>query len=89
MKTWYLIGFAGQICFGSRFLVQWISSEVKKKSMVPLAFWHLSILGGLLLLVYAIWRRDPVFIVGQALGQVVYVRNLILIHRERTADRVA
>jgi lipid-A-disaccharide synthase-like uncharacterized protein len=57
--------------------------------MVPLAFWHLSILGGLLLLVYAIWRRDPVFIVGQALGQVVYVRNLILIHRERTADRAA
>jgi lipid-A-disaccharide synthase-like uncharacterized protein len=89
MKTWYLIGFAGQICFGSRFLVQWIASEVKKRSTVPLAFWHLSILGGLLLLAYAIWRRDPVFIVGQAFGQVVYVRNLILIRRERAAGEIA
>jgi lipid-A-disaccharide synthase-like uncharacterized protein len=88
-ETWYIVGFAGQACFASRFLVQWIASEVRKRSTVPTAFWFLSILGGLLLLSYAIWRRDPVFILGQALGQIVYVRNLVLIRRERAAARTA
>jgi lipid-A-disaccharide synthase-like uncharacterized protein len=83
-KAWYVIGFAGQICFFSRFLVQWLVSEAKKRSTMPVAFWYLSIAGGMLLLAYAIWRRDPVFILGQSLGQIVYVRNLVLIHRDRS-----
>lgn len=82
-KIWLGIGFAGQLCFASRFLVQWISSESKRRSHIPIAFWYLSLAGGLILLSYAIWRRDPVFILGQSFGGVVYVRNLMLIHRER------
>ncbi len=82
-KMWLGVGFAGQICFFSRFLVQWITSEIRKESTIPVAFWYFSVVGSVLLLSYAIWRRDPVFIVGQAFGQIVYVRNLVLIHRRR------
>jgi lipid-A-disaccharide synthase-like uncharacterized protein len=78
-----LFGFAGQAFFSARFIVQWIVSEAKKKSVIPIAFWYLSLLGGLFLLVYAVLRHDPVFIVGQAAGLIVYVRNLILIYRQR------
>jgi len=85
-RFWLGLGFAGQIFFGSRFLVQWIASERKRKSHIPLAFWYLSLGGGLLLLCYAIYRRDPVFILGQAFGTVVYLRNLILINREKTGQ---
>ncbi len=82
-KTWLALGFAAQFLFSARFLVQWIASERAKKSVVPLAFWYFSVLGGGLLLVYAIYRKDPVFIVGQASGLVIYLRNLYLIYRER------
>ena len=81
-RVWIAIGFLGQICFSARFLVQWIASERAKRSVVPRAFWYLSILGSLVLLAYAIWRRDPVFIAGQSLGILVYGRNLALLRRE-------
>jgi lipid-A-disaccharide synthase-like uncharacterized protein len=80
---WIGIGFLGQFFFTSRFLVQWIASERKRESVIPLAFWWLSILGGTTLLAYAIWRQDPVFILGQATGLFVYTRNLTLIGRKR------
>lgn len=86
---WYIVGFLGQAFFFSRFLVQWIASEARRQSVVPVAFWYFSILGGLLLLVYSIARHDPVFIVGQALGQIVYFRNLALLRRERIVKRAA
>jgi lipid-A-disaccharide synthase-like uncharacterized protein len=86
MSTWWLaVGFAGQLLFTSRFLVQWIASERRRQSIVPTAFWWLSLGGSALLLAYAIWRRDPVFILGQAFGFLVYTRNLILIARHHPA----
>jgi len=75
-----ILGLLGQACFFSRFLVQWVASERQRRSVVPTAFWYLSLIGGLLVLIYALWRRDPVFILGQSVGLVVYTRNLILIH---------
>lgn len=76
---WLTIGFLGQAMFTGRFLVQWLTSEIRRESVVPTAFWWLSIAGGGTLLAYAIWRRDPVFILGQSFGIVVYLRNLMLI----------
>jgi lipid-A-disaccharide synthase-like uncharacterized protein len=88
--TWWLVvGFAGQALFMMRFLVQWIHSERQRKSVVPLAFWYFSVLGGLTLLVYSIHRRDPVFITGQLLGIFIYLRNLYLIRAERTAGNAS
>lgn len=84
-KTWLVVGFAGQLLFTSRFLVQWIASERRRQSVVPTAFWWLSLGGAALLLAYAIYRRDPVFILGQAFGFVVYTRNLVLIGRRHPA----
>lgn len=82
-SLWLGVGLAGQALFASRFLVQWVVSEREKQSVVPLPFWYLSICGGLTLLSYAIYRRDPVFILGQAFGIIVYSRNLYFIHRKR------
>ncbi len=82
-----VIGFAGQAMFSARFLVQWLASEVRKRSVIPTAFWYFSLAGGVLLLTYAILRGDPVFIVGQAAGLVVYGRNLVLISRQRAAAK--
>lgn len=81
-EAWLALGFLGQACFASRFLVQWLVSERAGRSVVPRAFWYLSIAGGSIVLCYAIWRRDPVFIVGQSAGLLVYLRNLILLRRE-------
>lgn len=75
-----IIGFVGQGLFASRFIFQWIYSERKGESHIPLIFWYLSIFGGLGLLIYAIFRKDPVIIVGQIFGIFIYVRNLILIY---------
>jgi lipid-A-disaccharide synthase-like uncharacterized protein len=83
---WQVVGFVGQGVFTARFLVQWAASEKKGDSVVPIAFWWLSILGGFSLLVYAIYRSDPVFIVGQGMGMVVYVRNLMLVSHKRRRD---
>jgi lipid-A-disaccharide synthase-like uncharacterized protein len=80
---WVAFGLGGQLMFTARFLVQWIASERVGRSVVPLAFWYLSIGGGLILFAYAIYRRDPVFILGQSMGLFVYLRNLVLIHAER------
>ena len=81
-----LLGLLGQALFFSRFLVQWIASEKKGQSVVPLSFWFLSIGGGFLLLIYALWRKDPVITLGQLVGLFVYVRNLMLIHRHKSAQ---
>jgi lipid-A-disaccharide synthase-like uncharacterized protein len=80
---WLGVGFLGQALFSMRFLIQWIHSERHRRSLIPVLFWHFSIAGGVVLLAYAIWRKDPVFITGQAAGLVIYARNLYLIHRER------
>ncbi|PTW02239.1 MULTISPECIES: lipid-A-disaccharide synthase N-terminal domain-containing protein [Halanaerobium] len=80
---WIIIGFVGQAMFTLRFIIQWIASEKAKKSIVPNAFWYFSIAGSLTLLVYAIHRRDPVFIVGQSTGSFIYLRNLYLIKKNR------
>jgi lipid-A-disaccharide synthase-like uncharacterized protein len=80
---WLVIGFLGQAMFSLRFLVQWWTSERAGRSVVPIGFWYLSLAGGLILLFYAIHRRDPVFILGQATGVLVYLRNLQLIYRDR------
>ena len=84
MSRWWLnpalwsgIGILGQVMFGSRFLVQWIASEAKKRSVVPRAFWYLSLFGGVTLFAYACYRRDPVFVLGQGAGLFVYARNLM------------
>lgn len=78
---WVAFGLTGQLIFGSRFIVQWVVSEKKKVSHIPLIFWYLSLMGGIVTLIYAIHRRDPVFILGQGAGLLVYVRNLMLIYR--------
>jgi lipid-A-disaccharide synthase-like uncharacterized protein len=77
--AWVVLGLVAQGLFTMRFLVQWIASERARKSVIPVAFWFFSIGGGLLLLVYALYRKDPVFIAGQAFGLVVYVRNLYFV----------
>ena len=79
---WVVLGLTAQLAFTARFLVQWLASERAGKSVVPVAFWYLSILGGTMLLVYAIYRQDVVFILGQGMGLIVYIRNLMLIRRE-------
>jgi lipid-A-disaccharide synthase-like uncharacterized protein len=88
-SIWLAIGFAGNALFFSRFLVQWIASERAGRSYVPVAFWWLSIGGSLVLLLYAIHRRDPVFTLAFLPNCVVYVRNLMLIRKERAAARLA
>lgn len=80
---WLGIGFGGQAMFSMRFLVQWLYSEKVKRSIVPVAFWYFSIAGSLMLLSYAIYKKDPVFILGQSFGLLVYLRNLYLIRREK------
>ena len=82
-NLWMAIGFLGQAIFTARFLVQWVVSEQKRDSVVPVAFWWLSLFGGMTLLSYAISRRDPVIIVGQGMGLVVYIRNLMLVGKAR------
>ena len=83
---WIGIGLCGQILFAGRFIVQWIASEKERKSHIPLAFWYFSLAGGIVLTLYAIYRRDPVFLLGQGLGLLIYVRNLWLIRNERRTD---
>jgi lipid-A-disaccharide synthase-like uncharacterized protein len=84
--SWIMVGLAGQLLFTARFLVQWVSSERERRSVIPVAFWYLSLAGGMVLFVYALWRRDPVFVLGQSMGLVIYARNLWLIHAERFTD---
>ncbi len=89
LTPWEIIGFVGQGCFFFRFVVQWISSERAGRSHIPQLFWYLSLAGSLIVLAYAIHRQDKVFIVGQMTGFVVYLRNLVLIARERRLQAAA
>jgi lipid-A-disaccharide synthase-like uncharacterized protein len=85
-RFWLIFGLCGQAIFASRFIVQWIASERKKRSVIPLSFWWLSIAGSVTLLTYAIYKQDPVFILGQSTGVLIYFSNLYLLkrHPERT-----
>lgn len=86
LTLWTAIGFLGQALFSMRFLIQWIHSERIKRSIVPEAFWYFSVAGGVTLLAYALYREDPVFILGQALGLVIYARNIWLIRRNKQVE---
>lgn len=79
---WLAIGLSGQVFFTMRFLIQWLTSEKQKKSVIPVSFWYLSLAGSFLLLAYAIHRRDPVFVLGQSTGCFIYLRNLVLLRRQ-------
>ena len=83
---WLAIGMLGQLLFSARFFLQWLVSEKHKRSIIPVSFWYFSIGGAALLLVYAMLRRDPVFIVGQAAGFLIYFRNLYFIQREKKKE---
>ena len=84
IEFYFLVfGFIGQAVFASRFIIQWIYSERKGESTIPIVFWYLSIIGGIFLLIYAIFRKDPVIITGQSFGVFIYLRNLILIYKEK------
>jgi lipid-A-disaccharide synthase-like uncharacterized protein len=85
-RVWLVTGLIGQAVFFARFLVQWIVSERRGKSVIPNAFWFLSLTGSLILLTYAVHIRDIVFTLGQAFGFMVYIRNLMLIYRRRVAE---
>ncbi len=87
LRPWVVFGFLAQFAFMLRFVVQLIASERKKRSYVPVAFWYLSLTGGTMLFIYALRLRDPVFVLGQGLGCLIYIRNLILIHRRKEAHR--
>ena len=84
--AWVMLGWFAQLLFSGRFLVQWLASERARRSVVPVAFWYFSVVGGTLLFAYALSRRDPVFIVGQGAGLFIYLRNLWLIRREHRAS---
>jgi len=86
---WMALGFVGQVVFGTRFLIQWIATERQKRSVVPVAFWYLSLVGTVILLTYSIHQRDPVFIVGFSVNMIIYVRNLYFIYRNRPAEAAA
>ncbi len=82
-KFFLIWGFAAQAIFAARFIVQWIASEKEKRSVIPMAFWYLSLTGGIMLFIYAVYRKDPVFILGQASGLIVYIRNIVFRLREK------
>jgi lipid-A-disaccharide synthase-like uncharacterized protein len=86
---WIAFGLTGQLLFTARFVVQWLRSEQQKKSVIPHAFWYFSIGGGIILLTYAIYRQDIVFMIGQASGLFIYLRNIQLIRKESGRLRIA
>jgi lipid-A-disaccharide synthase-like uncharacterized protein len=81
--AWVAVGLVGQFCYFMRFFVQWLATERRRQSVVPVSFWYFSIAGSLILLAYSMYRQDPVFILGQAFGVVVYLRNLYFIGKRR------
>jgi len=87
VNFWIIFGFVAQTCFFARFFLQWIASERKGESHIPIFFWYFSLIGGLGLFIYAIHIRDIVFILGQGLGIFFYIRNLMLIYRKRRSEK--
>jgi len=85
--AWLILGFVAQAMFMMRFIIQWIASERAGRSIVPVAFWYFSLAGGFLLFIYALYRRDPVFIAGQGIGVFIYLRNLRLIMKENSRTK--
>ncbi len=83
MDGWLILGIFAQVLFTARFALQWIASERAGKSVVPEFFWFISLSGSLLLLLYAVHRHDPVFILGQGAGIFIYLRNIHLIQRTK------
>jgi lipid-A-disaccharide synthase-like uncharacterized protein len=86
LDGWAVLGFLAQAMFSARFLIQWIASERAQRSVIPVAFWWFSIAGGALLFIYSLHRRDPVFIIGQGGGLFIYIRNVMLVLRERRGE---
>jgi lipid-A-disaccharide synthase-like uncharacterized protein len=86
--VWTTIGFMGQFTFGGRFILQWLVSEYKKKSYIPIAFWYLSLVGSIILLVYSVHRVEPVFVLGFSLNAIIYIRNLHLIYKHKQTGEV-
>lgn len=86
---WIIIGFIGQSLFSARFFIQWLASEKARESIMPTAFWYFSIFGGLTLFAYAVYRQDPVFILGQSTGIFIYARNLYLIRNRPNVSAIA
>ena len=84
--VWLALGFTAQLMFSMRFILQWIASERARRSIVPEVFWYFSFVGGAMLLAYAIYRVDPVFIMGQAMGLLIYARNIHMIWTAKKAD---
>jgi lipid-A-disaccharide synthase-like uncharacterized protein len=89
LDFWLIFGFIGQLMFTMRFIVQWIASERKKESVIPVSFWYLSLAGGLIVLAYAIYRMDPVFILAYLPGNFIYLRNLYFIYKKKLTLPVA
>ena len=87
LNFWLVFGLIAQFMFFMRFFVQWIASEKRKESYIPIQFWYLSLIGGLGILAYSIHIRDPVFIIGQGMGVLIYARNLILIYRKKNGEK--
>ncbi|MBL4702600.1 MAG: lipid-A-disaccharide synthase N-terminal domain-containing protein [Phycisphaeraceae bacterium] len=87
--VWVAIGLLGQVLFTGRMIVQWIASEKSKRSVVPTAFWWMSLIGASMLITYFIWRKDVVGILGQATGWGIYVRNLYLIYAHKKATQLS
>jgi len=87
MLGWILVGFTAQLCFGGRTVVQWILSERRRESVVPTAYWWMALIGGAMLFTYFVWRQDPIGVLGQSMGVVIYTRNLRLIHKQRRRAR--
>jgi len=83
LDFWLIFGFIGQFMFFMRFLVQWLVSEKRGESVIPIAFWYFSILGSIIVLSYAIHKLDPVFIVGQSVASIVYIRNIMLVYKKK------
>jgi lipid-A-disaccharide synthase-like uncharacterized protein len=82
-NPWVIVGFTGQLVYSMRFIVQWIASERAKRSVIPVSFWWISLGGSALLLTYAVYKADPVFILGQAFGFIIYIRNLHLLSKRQ------
>jgi lipid-A-disaccharide synthase-like uncharacterized protein len=85
--VWLVFGMFAQLMFSLRFIIQWLSSEKQRKSVIPVAFWWFSLAGGIALFAYGVHRREPVIMMGQLFGIVVYMRNLVLIYNERKAEQ--